>query len=239
MKIRDRYGYAVTRFARSPVINFLRYLIHGNISQTWKLRNRKQADPADRESYGDVQMKADTEHEELPGFPAGPYQYITSGKYATLQFTGPMTLVHDPKHLLLPAQRDLDCVAGDIVNLIRDENRWLCTQYQHRIPQGITGIMQGFAPNVQQISKGRPDNAQEYVEPHKFAVAYTGDMVLKHSAHLRLPDGKDLEIRNGDRAIFQRLDNGAALLVEFQPYTEPIQFGDVKTFLEINKGVLQ
>lgn len=39
MKLRDRYGWPVTHFRNRPFVNFIRYLLHTNVRQTWRLRN--------------------------------------------------------------------------------------------------------------------------------------------------------------------------------------------------------
>lgn len=43
MIVRDKYGYPVETIFGKHIKNFLRILIHGNIKQTWKLRNGKKA----------------------------------------------------------------------------------------------------------------------------------------------------------------------------------------------------
>lgn len=39
MKLRDKYGWPVTHFRGRPIVNFIRYLLHTNLRQTWRLRN--------------------------------------------------------------------------------------------------------------------------------------------------------------------------------------------------------
>ena len=38
MIIRDKYGWPVVRFKNKTFTNFIRYLLWGNILQTWKRR---------------------------------------------------------------------------------------------------------------------------------------------------------------------------------------------------------
>lgn len=39
MKLRNKHGWPVTSFTGRQVVNFIRYLLHTNIRQTWRLRN--------------------------------------------------------------------------------------------------------------------------------------------------------------------------------------------------------
>lgn len=39
MKIRDSLGWPVETFKNRPILNFFRYLLHGSLYQTIKLRN--------------------------------------------------------------------------------------------------------------------------------------------------------------------------------------------------------
>lgn len=264
MKIRDRYGYAVTRYAKSPITNFLRYLIHGNIRKTWELRNRKRADAYDREESGDILeekyrdsveavMRAEdkfTPATTIHGvdIPAGPYSYTAqktrnNSVFVRFHYTGSLTLVHEPKIMHLPGGLNIEAVAGDTADfIIGNDGLWVCMMFQHVEPKiGFAhGRMSGGAtPQIQQIAKDRPSEFKTYTNPRTFSVTYDRDQTIVHDQFTRLPDGANMEIKAGDRAVFQRLDNGACLLTEFYPYNAPIHFGDVKTFLDINKGVLE
>lgn len=48
MKLRDKYGWPVTTIEGfHPIINTIRYMIHTNIKQTWKMRKRTKDCPWD------------------------------------------------------------------------------------------------------------------------------------------------------------------------------------------------
>lgn len=135
MKIRDNLGWPVETFKNKPFTNFLRYLIHGSIKNTWKLRNHDDKVP----SSGDVQTNdpdavASSIARSVMGRVyrdmGGPLMAFSNG-VATVTFRK-KTLLRNSYWLKLPAGLNVQIHPGDTMVLRPlGDGIWECLQYEH------------------------------------------------------------------------------------------------------------